>query len=138
MSANTINVVPTSPSVSLRSPAKASASDVQSVEKAIVRPENADPSKGVTGSAVEPSVRAEQSAPIGKEELSKAAERLNGLAQSIRRELRFSVDDDSGRTVIRVVDSETNELIRQIPSEDVLALISQMQGDDGGLLREQA
>ena len=48
--------------------------------------------------------------------------KLNSFIQSVGRDLLFSVDDDSGEMVIKVVDSETKELIRQIPPEEVVAL----------------
>ena len=71
-------------------------------------------------------------------ELSKAAERLNDLVQSMHRELRFSVDDESGRSVIKVIDSSSREVIRQIPPEEVLALVAHMEEFDSGLVHEQA
>jgi flagellar protein FlaG len=37
------------------------------------------------------------------------------------------MDEDSGKTVIRVVDTESGELIRQIPSKEVLAIASQIR-----------
>ena len=55
-------------------------------------------------------------------QMEQAASRLNDLAQSIKRDLKFSVDDDSGNVVITVLDQETNEVIRQIPEEHVLAV----------------
>lgn len=36
--------------------------------------------------------------------------------------LEFRIDDESGETVVRVKDAETNEVIRQYPSEEVLAI----------------
>ena len=45
---------------------------------------------------------------------------LNERAQSLQRELQFSVDNDSGRIVIKVLDQQTEELIRQIPAEEAL------------------
>ena len=56
------------------------------------------------------------------EKAQEVVEQLNNHAQSINRDLHFSVDDDSGRTVIKVVNSDTAELVRQIPSEEVLRL----------------
>jgi flagellar protein FlaG len=47
---------------------------------------------------------------------------LNDAILGVRRELRFSIDDDSGRAVVQVLDSETGETIRQLPSEEVLAV----------------
>lgn len=56
------------------------------------------------------------------QQIEEAANRLNELAQSIKRDLKFSVDDTSGETVITVLDGATNEVIRQIPEDRVLAL----------------
>jgi flagellar protein FlaG len=57
------------------------------------------------------------------EELTGAVNQLNGYLEETHRGLRFSIDDDSGRTIVRVVDTETDDVIRQIPSEEMLALI---------------
>jgi len=54
--------------------------------------------------------------------------------------LSFQVDDESGRTVILVRDSVTAEVIKQIPSEDMLRVAQRLEAhldnlDDGvGLL----
>ncbi len=65
-------------------------------------------------------------------------EELSDLVQSVRRELKFSVDSDSGRTVIRVIDSSTGELVRQIPPDEVLTLVGRFREDQAGLVKEQA
>ena len=59
---------------------------------------------------------------LSKEMLSSAVDNLNQYVQTIRRELQFSVDENSGRTVIKVLDAETKEVIRQIPAEEVISL----------------
>ena len=59
---------------------------------------------------------------VSAEKLQEVVEQLNSHAQAVNRDLHFSVDDASGRTVIRVVNSETAELVRQIPTEEVLRL----------------
>lgn len=64
---------------------------------------------------------------------------LNDVIQDIRRELRFAVDDDSGRTIIKVIDSTTQEIVRQIPAEEVVALLEHLQlRDSSALLDTQA
>ncbi len=45
---------------------------------------------------------------------------INESIKAVQRELQFSVDKDSGHTVIKVMDMETNEVIRQIPNEEAL------------------
>ncbi len=47
-------------------------------------------------------------------------EELQSYADQLNRNLEFSVDDSSGRTVVTVRESSTDEVIRQIPSEEVL------------------
>ncbi len=54
--------------------------------------------------------------------LAAAIDHLNTNIQRLDRNLVFSLDKDSGDVVVKVVDSETHEVIRQIPNEDVLAL----------------
>jgi flagellar protein FlaG len=60
-------------------------------------------------------------------EVRQAVSKINEVVQSVQRDLSFNMDEDSGKTVIRVVDTESGELIRQIPSEEVLAIASQLR-----------
>jgi flagellar protein FlaG len=60
------------------------------------------------------------------------ADTLNDFAQRIQRKLQFSIDKQSGDTVITVLDLETEELVRQIPSEEILNIrhhLEQLQED---------
>ena len=59
---------------------------------------------------------------IDADELQAAVKDIAQNIQIVQRLLQFSVDEISGRTVITVVDKETKEVVRQIPSEEVLAL----------------
>ena len=54
--------------------------------------------------------------------LEAAVSKLNDYVQSIRRTLSFSIEESTGRTVIKVYDAETDELIRQIPPEETIKL----------------
>jgi flagellar protein FlaG len=72
-------------------------------------------------------------------DLTRLVEELSGIVQAVRRELEFSVDEDSGRIVVRVTDAESGELIRQIPPEEVLTLMSRFREQQQvGLIQEQA
>ncbi|HTQ98564.1 MAG TPA: flagellar protein FlaG [Candidatus Acidoferrum sp.] len=57
-----------------------------------------------------------------KKELNTAVKSVSGYVQNITRELNFSIDETLGKTVVTVVDQSTGEVIRQIPSEDMLKL----------------
>lgn len=54
-----------------------------------------------------------------REALEIKVRNINDFVQNIQRSIHFSVSEVSGRTVIEVYDKETDELIREIPSEDV-------------------
>lgn len=65
-----------------------------------------------------------------EEKLIQSLTEISTSIQAIQRKLEFRVDDDSGRTVITVRDLDTQEVIRQIPSEqllDVSARIREIQ-----------
>jgi len=68
-----------------------------------------------------PPVEVESKSP-DLEQLMEAVSKLNDHLQNVQRDLHFSIDDASGQTVVRVVNSETEEVIRQIPSEEVLRI----------------
>jgi len=61
------------------------------------------------------------------EQLQKVVANLNQNIQQIQRDLHFSLDEDSGQTVIKVVNSETGETVRQIPSEEALRISHNLQ-----------
>ena len=55
-----------------------------------------------------------------QQQIREAVERLREYAGSMNRTLEFRIDDESGYTVIEVKDPETGDVLRQIPSDDVL------------------
>ena len=78
-----------------------------------------------------------ESSQISAEELQNVVKRLNENVQMVNRDLQFSVDEQSGRSVIRVVNAETQELVRQIPSEEILRIsqyIKEQTADVSGLI----
>ena len=52
--------------------------------------------------------------------------------------LDFSIDKESGKTVVRVTDAETGDMIRQIPSEELLAIAHSLDKLQGILLKQKA
>ena len=71
---------------------------------------------------------------VTADELDEAVESVNQFVNSQGRTLNFSVDEESGKPVVKVIDFETKEVIRQIPSEEVLTMakaIKRLQEDLG-------
>ncbi len=64
---------------------------------------------------------------------------LNNSNQIISRNLEFQIDQDSGRTIITVRDTKSKEVIRQIPSEQLLEISSRLKElQESNLENEQA
>ncbi len=59
--------------------------------------------------------------------LQGALTELNQKLDAWNTNLRFEIDDDTSRVVVQVVDAETGEVVRQIPSEEVMHM-SKMLG----------
>ena len=59
--------------------------------------------------------------------IEQAVTEINDYVQSVQRDLHFSVDEDSGETVVRVRDKESGELIRQIPEDIFLSLAQNLK-----------
>ncbi len=77
------------------------------------------PSEEVTaGSATQ----VESGPAASREEVEAAVATIQDFVQSVRRSLNFSLEEGSGRVVVKVTDAGSGDVIRQIPSEEALQL----------------
>jgi flagellar protein FlaG len=67
-----------------------------------------------------------------------SVEELNSFIRPYVTSLQFSVDKDLGRVVVKIMDIETKEVIKQIPSEDVLALTKALGKVAGLIVKQEA
>ncbi len=118
---------------------KAHAADTSRVQqdKVIAAADRIDArqSLSVKGHSV-PSAR--ESSQPSKQQLEQAANNLNVHAQSLKRDLHFSVDEDTGETIIRVIDSASQKMIRTIPSDEFISMSQQLSQSVGMLLNAKA
>lgn len=70
---------------------------------------------------------------VDSEQLTQALGSLSGYVQNLQRNLEFSIDKDSGRTVVRIIDPHTKEVIRQIPDAVALALAKRLRDQAGSV-----
>ena len=68
-----------------------------------------------------------QPAVTDRQAAEEVADDLNDFVQAVNRQLQFSVDKESDKTVIKVVDTESGDVIRSIPSEEILNLQKQLK-----------
>lgn len=73
-------------------------------------------------------VEEQESSVIQRETIDRAVSDINTFVQKVNRELQFSLEEELplGRAVIRVIDADTEEVIREIPSEEVLAIAERL------------
>jgi flagellar protein FlaG len=70
-------------------------------------------------------------------ELQLAVEKIQEFVSKAASDINFSIDEDSGRTVVKVIDRETKEVIRQIPSQEMLDLAKAMDKLQGLLIKQK-
>lgn len=71
-------------------------------------------------------------------EVQRAANRAQEVLSRTGASLKFALDDDTGMVVVKVVDTETDQVIRQMPSEEMLALARNMEKLQGLLVKREA
>lgn len=71
-------------------------------------------------------------------QLPEALKRINTVLQIRAPGLEFSVDDDSARAIVKVIDTNTNEVIRQMPSKEALEIAKALERLDSLLIRDKA
>ena len=96
----------------------------------------AQASEGTTepGSA---GTKAAQTPPTSAE-LATALEKGNKALQTRSSAVEFQIDDKSHQSVVKVVDTQTQEVIRQIPSKEFLQIASSIDSYLVHLLHEKA
>jgi flagellar protein FlaG len=72
-----------------------------------------------------------------QDQLQSAVSKLQDYVQNYQRKLSFSVSEETGRTIIKVYDAETDELIRQIPPEETLRLAELIDSQPDGLFVQE-
>jgi flagellar protein FlaG len=102
------------------------------------------------GQAAQPEARASVAArkpvpqaPVQQQKVEATPQQLQQAVQSINRRLanstalEFSVDQSTKMTVVKVVDKDSGEIIRQIPSDAALAIAESIGEFQKGLLLKQ-
>jgi flagellar protein FlaG len=91
----------------------------------------------VASMEIKPSSVNETSAP-SREVVAKAAQQIQSFVQSMGRNLNFSVDSTTGYHVVRVTNPETGEIIRQLPSEELLRIAQSFAQINSALVNQKA
>ncbi|MFT3757621.1 flagellar protein FlaG [Thauera sp.] len=72
------------------------------------------------------------------QQITQAVDEMRAAIAPVAQNLQFSIDQDIGRTIVKVVDASTDEVIRQIPSEEIVAIAKAMDKLQGLLIKQEA
>ena len=72
------------------------------------------------------SIRVNTHSVMSEQDLSIAIQSLNDMMSALDRNINFSVDPGTGKDVVRVTDTNTGETIRQIPAQETLTFIQNL------------
>lgn len=73
-----------------------------------------------------------------EEQLQDVVNAANDLIKPYNDALQFSIDKDTGTTVVKVIDINTKEVIKQMPSEEMLAMAKALDQLKGLLVKQKA
>jgi len=79
-----------------------------------------------------------RSASVDPAKLQEAVKATNDFIKPINSSVEFSMDKDTGETVVKIVDTTTKEVIRQIPSEEMLSIAKALDKIQGLLIKQSA
>lgn len=71
-------------------------------------------------------------------QLHNAVEQVNKTIKTLSNDVQFTVDNETGREIVKVVDRETKEVIRQIPSKEMLDIAKRLDELQGLIIRLKA
>jgi flagellar protein FlaG len=67
-----------------------------------------------------------------------AVKRLNDFVAPTQSQISFSIDQDSGVSVVKIIDKQSKEVIRQFPSEEAISLAQALDKLQGLLIKDKA
>lgn len=89
-------------------------------------------------SQVTPAKVVKEQAEPSRQELEQAVKRANELIKVNSADLEFQMDPDLKRPIVKVIDRETQTVLRQIPSVEMLEVARAMEKMQGVLVSEKA
>jgi flagellar protein FlaG len=118
---------------------------IGSVSKATVRVDQSIPVAGAVTTAVKekPAVMTasavqQPDAATAQSQVGQALQSINKALQKLSSNLEFTVDEDSNRTIVKVMDTQTQEIIRQMPSVEAIEISKALDKLQGLLVKQKA
>jgi len=84
------------------------------------------------------SAQVEQVQQPDREKLETATQSVREFVKPINSNIEFSVNDDTGQLVVKIIDRTTKEVIRQMPSEEMLSIAKTLDSIKGLFVMQTA
>ena len=78
------------------------------------------------------------SEPVSDENLQQAVDQLQSFTNNVAKNLKFSIDEDTGKTIVKLLDTQTQEVIRQFPTEEAISIARTLDKVQGMLFSDKA
>ncbi|HOW83483.1 MAG TPA: flagellar protein FlaG [Spirochaetota bacterium] len=73
---------------------------------------------------------------LTKKEIYESLDRLNAAMSDFNERISFSYHEKTNRIIVKVIDSHTNEVVREIPPKDMIKLLEHLKDSMGILVDE--
>ncbi len=90
-----------------------------------------DIEKGITTSFIDTGKLSEEVQKATEEKIQRVSELMNDYVHSLQKNITIQVDNETGDIMVKVISEEDGKVIREIPSEELLALAARMEEISG-------
>jgi flagellar protein FlaG len=87
--------------------------------------------------APEPARQAPAAPPVELHRIESVTRQIDSFLRSMNKSLQFRLDESTGRMIVSICDSETGEVIRQVPGEEALRIAQDLESRLSGMLDEK-
>jgi flagellar protein FlaG len=88
--------------------------------------------------SAEPVRQAPAAPPVEVHKIESVTRQIDSFLRSMNKSLQFRLDESTGRMIVSICDSETGEVIRQVPGEEALRIAQDLENRLSGMLDETA
>lgn len=75
---------------------------------------------------------------LTSEQIEQTVDEIRKRIEPVAQNLQFSIDKDTGKTIVKLIDTSTKEVLRQIPSEELVAIARALGKSQSGLIERKA
>lgn len=75
---------------------------------------------------------------VEREKVEAATKSVREFVEPINSNIEFTINDDTGQLVVKIVDRTTKEVIRQIPSQELLSIAKALDSIKGLFVKQSA